>query len=449
MNSPSILFAFTCTEKQSVNEGAIIKIGDYHHFNTDTGINVSFRPSPGCEMVAFYVFVNAGVRDEPAHLNGLSHLCEHLLFSGTHRLTQQELFHKITETGGYFNAFTRRDNTLFLAVFPANFIMDGMELLSSMIFKSELTQEAIDREKFVISQEIRENSMRDDFLPIQLFYNAVFQSSSYSLPVLGTQKTLNCISLNDAVNYYKRHYVPAKMRILLLGDIDEIRAERYTRFFFSEKYPEFRSSKIITERDIRPVSPPMTLNTKPYLITKKADVKKNYLFIAMKAPGTDSPLFLPFNLFSELLYTGGSLSLENRLRSILKEHFRELHITYLFWKDKGLLVFRILTDTGFPPGDAMDMFFSELNNILSNPIPEKDLKEYLITEEANRLYGAEKINIYGLLESQSFINLKREMFSNFLESLKTITPAHIQKTAKEVISSAEWECMGVEAGKQK
>lgn len=398
-------------------------------------------------MVALYVFVLAGVRDEPPHLNGLSHLCEHLVFSGTHRLTQKELFHKITEMGGYFNAFTRRDNTLFLALFPSNSIMDGMDLLSSMLFKSKMTQEDLDREKFVISQEIRENSLRDDFLPTQLFYDEFFHKSSYGLPVLGTQESIAGISLDNVIQYYNKYYTPSNMKILLLGDTDENKAARYIRYFFSEKYPEFRSLNISKHQDTRLLSPAVSLHKKPSLVMKKADVKNNYLFLAMNAPGTDSPSFLPFNLFSELIFTGGRLSLENRLRNLMKEHFRELLITYLFWKDSGMLIFRILTSVDFPPGEAMNIFFSEFDGILSNPIPEPDLQEYLITEEAGRLYGAEKINIYGLLEAQSFMNMKLDMFANFLEKLKAITPGQIHKAANEAVSSAEWGWMAIEVEK--
>lgn len=394
-------------------------------------------------MIAVYVFVMAGVRDESPHINGLSHLCEHLVFGGTDRWSQKEIFHKITEIGGYFNAFTRRDYTLFLALFPGDSVMDGMEILSSMLFKSKMTREDLDREKFVISQEIRENSLRDEFIPTQLFYNELFQGSPYSLPVLGTQETMSRISLEDVTNFYHENYVPSNMKILLLGDLEEKKAERYINYFFSERYPQFRSIKMLKGNDFQPPSPPLKLLQKPSLLLNEADVQKNYLFLAMESPGTDSPQFLPFLLFSELIFTGGRLSLENRLRSCMQRHFLELHITYLFWKDRGLLMFRILNSPGFLPVEAMDMFFRQFDEIVSNPIPEEDLIEYLVTEEASRLYGGEKIDSYGLLESQSYINMKFEKFANFLEDLKKITPEEISKAAKEMVKRGEWCCMGI------
>ena len=425
-----------------------IKRGDFYRFNTESGPSIVFMPSPGSATVAVYVFVKGGIRDEIQEANGLSHLCEHMVFNGTSRMDQRELFHRITETGAYFNAFTRRDYTLYYAVFPVEFTLDSLDLLSSMLFQSRMDRESFEKEKFIISQEIRESSLRDDYHPEKLFLKEMFKGSPYSLPVLGTEETLQNITPEQLTGYYREKYVPSNLRILVMGDLPEYKARRYCRYFFYEKHinaggttavpgEENLSCNIGLCADEIP-APAFNFAEKVALIKKQLNTQKNYVYLAIEAPGTESPDFLPFNLFSELIYTGGSLSLENRMRNQLKENFRELYITYLFWKDRGLLVFRILTGKGFSPEKTLNILTEQLVEIPDSPIPQKDLNEFLITEEANRCYGKEKIDLYGLLEAQSFINMDFEMFANFIDDIKTVTPDKIRKTAKEILSSGRY-----------
>ena len=73
---------------------------------------------PAAPVVVSFVVAPAGVLHEPEGLSGASHFLEHLLFNGTSRRTQEQLYAEIDRLGLYANATTREDHTLYQAFGP-------------------------------------------------------------------------------------------------------------------------------------------------------------------------------------------------------------------------------------------------------------------------------------------------------------------------------------------
>jgi predicted Zn-dependent peptidase len=77
----------------------------------DSGLRVVSREMPGLETAAVGLFARCGSRDEPAHLNGLAHIFEHMVFKGAGGRSARELNEAIEDVGGELNACTERDGT--------------------------------------------------------------------------------------------------------------------------------------------------------------------------------------------------------------------------------------------------------------------------------------------------------------------------------------------------
>ena len=57
------------------------------------------------------IWVGNGSRHEPAHLNGISHFIEHMIFKGTEKRSAQHIAIAMDALGGQFNAFTTKECT--------------------------------------------------------------------------------------------------------------------------------------------------------------------------------------------------------------------------------------------------------------------------------------------------------------------------------------------------
>ena len=75
------------------------------------GLEVVLIENHGTPMIAATMVVGAGADWETAGSSGASHMMEHLLFNGTERRTQKELYDETDLYGIYNNATTRRFHT--------------------------------------------------------------------------------------------------------------------------------------------------------------------------------------------------------------------------------------------------------------------------------------------------------------------------------------------------
>src|SRR5687768_13040930 len=83
----------------------------YHIDRLPNDVTVLTAPMPHMASVAVGVWVGVGARYEPAHLSGISHFIEHLLFKGTPNRSAKKISQDVEGIGGYLNAFTSEDLT--------------------------------------------------------------------------------------------------------------------------------------------------------------------------------------------------------------------------------------------------------------------------------------------------------------------------------------------------
>ena len=77
------------------------------------------RSSP---TVAIQVWYHVGSKDDPQSRSGFAHLFEHIMFKSTKNM-KSEMMDRLTEdVGGFNNAFTADDVTVYYEVVPSNYL---------------------------------------------------------------------------------------------------------------------------------------------------------------------------------------------------------------------------------------------------------------------------------------------------------------------------------------
>src|SRR5437762_11804211 len=95
-----------------------------------------------------------GSIDEDAHLGaGLSHILEHMLFKGTQTRSTNEIAQKIQDVGGYINAYTSFDRTVFWIDVPKDSVPIALDVLADTMMNSTLPAEEYAKEQEVIRCE--------------------------------------------------------------------------------------------------------------------------------------------------------------------------------------------------------------------------------------------------------------------------------------------------------
>jgi predicted Zn-dependent peptidase len=161
------------------------------------GLKVASREMPGIETAAVGLYAEAGSRHEPARLNGIAHLFEHMVFKGAGGRSAREISEAIEDVGGDLNAATDRDGTSFMASVLAEHVPLGVELVSDLVLRPHFAAADLEREKDVVLQELGEARDTPSDIIFDELWSAAFEDQPLGRPVLGDEASLAAISVDD------------------------------------------------------------------------------------------------------------------------------------------------------------------------------------------------------------------------------------------------------------
>jgi predicted Zn-dependent peptidase len=161
------------------------------------GLKVASREMPGIETAAVGLYAETGSRHEPARLNGIAHLFEHMVFKGAGGRSAREISEAIEDVGGDLNASTDRDGTSFMASVLAEHVPLGVELVCDLVVKPHLHAPDLEREKDVVLQELGEARDTPSDIIFDELWAAAFADQPLGRPVLGDENSLAAISTGD------------------------------------------------------------------------------------------------------------------------------------------------------------------------------------------------------------------------------------------------------------
>src|SRR5712691_12390121 len=95
---------------------------DYLDRTLANGLRVLSAQDRSSPTVAIQVWYHVGSKDDPNARSGFAHLFEHIMFKSTKNM-KSEMMDRLTEdVGGYNNAFTNDDVTVYYEVVPSNYL---------------------------------------------------------------------------------------------------------------------------------------------------------------------------------------------------------------------------------------------------------------------------------------------------------------------------------------
>ena len=190
-------------------------------FTTAGGMQVRLVPDPGSGLFASNVFVGAGSTREDDTTAGSSHFLEHLLFNGTERRTQEEIYAAVDRIGAYNNATTKQEYTHYMMVAPNEELETALDIQADMLLNSILPEDKFEKERGIVIEEMARDEDDPDHQRQVTIVNALYGAGShFARPVLGTRETIANLSREDVLAYYRRQYVPSNMKMLVMGDFD-------------------------------------------------------------------------------------------------------------------------------------------------------------------------------------------------------------------------------------
>jgi zinc protease len=235
----------------------MLNITDYRLQN---GLRVVLNEDHSAPLVAINLWYHVGSKNERPGRTGFAHLFEHMLFSGSEHVGNNEHFRYVQSVGGVLNGTTFFDRTNYFETLPSNYLALGLWLESDRMgyFLNAITQEKLDIQREVVKEERRQ---RYDNVPYgtafeRLLGLAFNPEYSYHWPTIGSMKDLEAASLDDIREFFSTWYRPDNCTLTLVGDFVPEEAQRLVEQYFGEfapggSFPEFNLERKKAGHEVR------------------------------------------------------------------------------------------------------------------------------------------------------------------------------------------------------
>ncbi len=151
---------------------------------------------------------------------GVSHFLEHMLFQGCARYPGNSASDRVHELGGECNAYTAFDHTAYYVELPAEKLIDGIDILSSMLSEPAFPEEKFVSEKAVIAREAEMIFDRPEQVLIQNLWQQVFTVHPARFPIVGFPDKIADVSRAVMTDYYGKRYGGMRVHWLIAGAVD-------------------------------------------------------------------------------------------------------------------------------------------------------------------------------------------------------------------------------------
>lgn len=395
-------------------------------YKLDNGMRVRLVPTSGTDTVSVLVLVRVGSRYEYQKINGSSHFIEHMLFKGTKRRpTAQHISRALDAIGADYNAYTGKNITGYYVKVDKSHLELGIDIIDDMLFSSKVDSEEMDRERGAIIEEIHMYEDNPMMHVSDLLERELFEGSTLGWEIAGTPKIIREVDRDEMYAFYEKYYQPNNMVLVISGNID-----RRVHAWIDKRFGK-RKSKTGKPEGFEPaVLPEPQKMPRARVQTKKTEQVQ--LAMGFPSVGIQDELIPAAHLLATIL--GGNMSsrlfVEVRERKGLAYFVRAAHSSY---EDTGIFMIRAGLDKK-RLDVAMKTIKKELRKIVRERVTARELKtakDYIRGQMAIRLEDSfERAQWFAReMMFQSRVRTPK----TYLKQIDAVTPAQIQKAAKQIL----------------
>src|SRR5438874_5002963 len=270
------------------------------------GLTIIVQEDHSSPVASVQAWCATGSIDEDEHLGaGLSHILEHMLFKGTKTRSTNVIAQKIQDVGGYINAYTSFDRTVFWIDVPKDGVATALDVLADAMMNSTLPPKEYMKEQEVIRREFAMGLDDPDRVAGLLLFATAYQRHPYRFPVIGDIEIYNQLTQDQVMQYYKTRYVPNNLTFVVVGDVDAAKMRQQLTEFF-KAYPEKSLKPIFI-----PEEPPQLGRRE---VHQEFATELTHLSLAWHIPEVTNPDVPALDLLSTVLGDGRSSRLYRRVR---------------------------------------------------------------------------------------------------------------------------------------
>lgn len=202
-------------------------------------INVAFVDMPNSTSVTIEILVKAGSIYENIKTNWISHFLEHMFFKWWIKFNSAKIVaEKIDEIGWDFNAFTAEEYAGYYVKCAPEYVKIWLEVLSDMLVNAQFPKDEIEKEKWVVIQEIMMYEDMPSSLVMDKWKRFYYWDNSYGWSILWPVENVNSFTQEDLFNHKNSLYTKDNIVIVMAWNLWDITYLENLIFDYFDKLSE-------------------------------------------------------------------------------------------------------------------------------------------------------------------------------------------------------------------
>lgn len=220
----------------------------------NNGLRILTVPSPESSSFQAMVLVNTGSDFEREENNGISHFLEHMCFKGTKkRPTNLDIVKEIDGVGGYANALTDVNYTLYYVLVAKQYQDLALDLVSDIYLNSQFPEAEIKKEKGVILGEINMYQDNPQDWVGEIWKKLLYGDQPVGWSILGTKANVRKFSREDFLRYCTQQYRAQSTLVVVSGNFNEREIiNKVKNYFHDIRLGAARAPKSVKEKQKTP-----------------------------------------------------------------------------------------------------------------------------------------------------------------------------------------------------
>lgn len=212
----SILFLILATALPAQIDGYI----QPNQFTLKNGLKVIVCEDDSLPVVSVVMAYGVGSRNDPEDRAGLAFLMQHLMFQGSKNVSPMQHINYIQNTGGELNAATTFDKTFFYETVPSNQLGLVLWLESDRLFSLDVNEITVSRIKEMLINNEKQRRIQEPYSRYFFLVDEIlFPEYSYGHALTGSPDSLERITVEDVLTFYRKYYVPNNAVLSISGDV--------------------------------------------------------------------------------------------------------------------------------------------------------------------------------------------------------------------------------------
>lgn len=391
----------------------------------ENGLTVILREDRSAPVVSAQAWAQTGSVHEGRWLGaGLSHVLEHMLFKGTATRPTGQIDREVQDAGGYMNAYTSFDRTVYHIDAPNTGARVAVDVLCDIMQHATLPEDELVKELDVIRREMDMGHDDPGRRAGRRLFETAYTRSPYRFTVIGYRDIFDTLKREDIVSYYRERYAPNNVFFLVVGDI--VAADVLAQI--KEAWAKTPSRAI----------PPMVLPEEPTQaaareVIEEAPIELGHFHFSWHIPDVRHADIPALDVLATLLGNGRS----SRLFQKVREKKALAHSADAWTYNPGLP--GIFGMSGVVDADkftaARDAMLAEVDKMKAKPVSKAELSKAVKQFTAGTLatrktMAGQAQDLGGNWLAASDLNFSQR----FLDAVRRLTPADLQRVARQYLT---------------